>query len=79
MPLLSKGDLTTIQQTLILSKVINKPQNIFRVNNTVQPNLEAAIQARGVLIKRYSENMLQICRRIPMLKCDFSKAAKQLY
>ena len=59
MPLLSKGDLTTIQQTLILSKVINKPQNIFRVNNTVQPNLEAAIQARGVLIK----GILKICSK----------------
>ena len=29
--------------------------------------------------ERYSENMQQIYRRIPMRKCDFSKVAKQLY
>ena len=34
---------------------------------------------RGVLRKRYSENMLQICRRTLMSKCDFSKVALQLY
>ena len=33
----------------------------------------------GVLRKRCSENMKQICRRTPMPKCDFSKVAKQLY
>ena len=33
----------------------------------------------GVLIKRCSENMLQIYRRAPMSKCDFNKVAKQLY
>ena len=28
---------------------------------------------RGVLMKRCSENMQQIYRRTPMLKCDFNK------
>ena len=32
----------------------------------------------GVLKKRCSENMQQIYRRTPMLKCDFNKVAKQL-
>ena len=30
---------------------------------------------RGVLRKRWSENMQQICRRAPMPKCDFNKVA----
>ena len=34
---------------------------------------------RGVLKKRCSENMQQICRRTPMPKCDFNKVAKQIY
>ena len=34
--------------------------------------------ARGVLRKRCSENVQQIYRRKPMLKCDFNKVAKQL-
>ena len=34
---------------------------------------------RGVLSKRYSENMQQTYRRTPMPKCDFNKAALQLY
>ena len=34
--------------------------------------------SRGVLRKRYSENMQQIYRRTPMMKCDFNKVAKQL-
>ena len=34
---------------------------------------------RGILKKRCSENMQQIYRRTPMLKCDFNKVAKQLY
>ena len=34
---------------------------------------------RGVLLKRYSENMQQIYRRTPMPKCDFNKVAKKLY
>ena len=35
--------------------------------------------SRGVLKKRCSENMQQIYRKTPMLKCDFNKVAKQLY
>ena len=34
---------------------------------------------RGVLSKRCSENIHQIYKRIPILKCDFHKVAKQLY
>ena len=34
---------------------------------------------RCVLIKRCSEDLHQTSRRIPIPKCDFSKAAKQLY
>ena len=34
---------------------------------------------RGVLKKRCSKYMQQIYRRTDMLKCDFSKVAKQLY
>ena len=35
--------------------------------------------SRSVFIKRCSENKQQIYRRTPMPKCDFNKAAKQLY
>ena len=31
--------------------------------------------SRGVLKKRCSENMQQICRRTPMPKCNFNKVA----
>ena len=34
---------------------------------------------RGVPRKRCSENMQQIYRRIPLLKCDFNKVAKLLF
>ena len=33
---------------------------------------------RGVLSKRCSENMQQICRRTPIPKCDLNKVALQL-
>ena len=32
---------------------------------------------RGIPRKSYSENMQQVCRRTPMLKCDFIKVAQQ--
>ena len=32
-----------------------------------------------VLRKKCSENMQPICKRTPMLKCDFNKVSKQLY
>ena len=35
--------------------------------------------SRGVLRKIYSENMQQIYRRAHMPKCNFNKAAKQLF
>ena len=35
--------------------------------------------SRGVLRKRYSENMQQIYRRAPMPSCDFNKVVSQLY
>ena len=35
--------------------------------------------SRGVLRKRCSVNMQQLCRRTPMPKCDFNKVAEQLY
>ena len=34
---------------------------------------------RGVSEKRCSENIQQIYRRTPILKCNFNKVAKQLY
>ena len=34
---------------------------------------------RGVLSKRCSENVQQICSRTPMPKCDLNKVALQLY
>ena len=33
----------------------------------------------GVFIKRYSENIQQIYKGTPMLKCDFNKIALQLF
>ena len=35
--------------------------------------------SKGVLIKKCSENMLQIYKRKPTPKCDFNKVVKQLY
>ena len=35
--------------------------------------------SRGVLNKRFSENIQQIYRRTPVPKCDLNKASKQLY
>ena len=35
--------------------------------------------SRGVLRKRFSENIQQICWITPMPKFNFNKAAKQLY
>ena len=34
---------------------------------------------RGVVKRRYAENMQQIFRRTPMPKCDFNKVAMHLY
>ena len=48
------------------------PEYSFELNMQKQPS-------RGVLVKRYSGNMHQIYRRTPISKCDFNKAAVQLY
>ena len=45
---------------------------IFAPNLQKQPSI-------SVLTKRSSENMQQIFRRTPMLKCDFNNVALQLY
>ena len=42
---------------------------LLSVNMQKQPS-------RGVPRKRYSENMKQIYRRTPTLKCDFNKVVK---
>ena len=57
-------------ETLIITEL--KKINFFLPNVRKQPT-------RGVLKTRCSENMQQIYRRTPMPKCDFNKAAKQLY
>ena len=49
--------------------------NMFLTNEKI---LLKSMIARGVLRKRCSENVQQIYRRKPMLKCDFNKVAKQL-
>ena len=51
------------------------PTARIRMNILLLP--EAAIQKCSS--ERCSENMQQIYRRIPMPKCDFSKAALQIY
>ena len=43
-------------------------ETIFNFDNVFQK-----YPSRAVLIKRCSDNMLQICRRTPMPKCDFKK------
>ena len=59
----------------IISEFIFSADSIFTF-----PSLFFQKQSpRGVLKKRYSENMQQIYRRTPMPKCDFNKVAKQLY
>ena len=45
----------------------------------VQGHTDQKQPPRGVLKKRCSENMQQIYRRTLMPKCDFNKAALQLY
>ena len=35
--------------------------------------------SKGVLRKKYSENMQQVYRRTPMPNYDFNKVSKQLY
>ena len=66
--LVSMNSLTTY-----LPRDLKKNINLMRyLVNQKQP-------CRGVLRKMRSENMQQIYRRTSMLKCDFNKAASQLY
>ena len=55
-----------------INRLISSIKSLYRENLQKQ-------SARAVLKKRCSENMQQIYRRAPMLKCDFSKVAKKLY
>ena len=60
---------------------------VLRTTNTVAVTLSSKKRkifvrlekqpSRGVLRKRCSENMQQICRRTPMLKRDFNKVDMQ--
>ena len=52
----------------------------FKIEINIRNTFELQMHvSRGVFGKRFSENMQQIYRRTPMLKCGFSKVAKQLY
>ena len=67
---ISKSAITNIR-----SKYRPKPKNFMAVDSM-------KIQKppfTGVLRKMCSENIQEIYRRITMPKCDFNKAAKQLY
>ena len=57
------------QKSLCLCRVLNTP--LIQKYSEKQPS-------RGVLRKRYSENMQQIYRRTPLPKYDFNKVALQL-
>ena len=52
---------------------------MYNTKKTFSTNEKLKQPPRGVLRKRYSENMQQIYRRTPMPKCDFNKVALQLY
>ena len=47
--------------------------------NAIQKKFVQKQPSRGVLSKRCSENLQQIYRRTPVLKCDLNKVALQLY
>ena len=58
-------------------------QNFFKIDQLVKffqiSKVYPKAAPRGFLIKKCSENMEQICRKTPILKCDFNKVAKQRY
>ena len=56
----------------LLTEILNHLYSVKDSNIRKQP-------PEGVPRKRCSENMQQIYRRTPMPKCDFNKAALQLY
>ena len=47
--------------------------------NAIQKKFVQKQPSRGVLSKRCSENLQQIYRRTPTRKCNFNKAAQQIY
>ena len=52
----------------------------FKIQINIRNTFELQIHvSRGVFGKRFSDNMQQIYRRTPTLKCYFNKVAKQLY
>ena len=65
---------------LAAETVENNEEHFYLVANKVSRiTLLRKQPSRGVVKKMRSENMQQIYRRIPMPKCDFNKAALQLY
>ena len=56
-----------------------KIYSVYRCPHTIHFSQKQKQPSRGVLKKTCSENMQQIYRRTPMLKCDFNQFAKQLY
>ena len=59
--------------------MIDVPENSEQALRKVLGKKKQRQPSRGLLRKRYSENMQQIYRRIHMPKCDFNKVAKQVY
>ena len=58
-----------------LLQILAKPLNIVSVV-LLTPNQK--LPSIGVLIKRCSENVQEVYKKTPMLKCDFNKVALQL-
>ena len=54
--------------------VLKVLKNVWKVGQYIQKQPSV-----GVLMKRCSENMQQIYRRIAMSKCDFNKVVLELY
>ena len=57
-------------------KILKQPSTKFLENNGSKDQKQPF---RGILGKRYSENMKQIYKRPPMQKCVFNKIGNQLY
>ena len=70
----------TLARLIYLQRVCPIHGDVKFQNNKTHEHADTQKQpSRGVLNKRYSENMQQIYIRTPMPKCDFNKVAKQLY
>ena len=59
---------------LVFDKLVMAYDEIVNTTGTVQKQ-----PSIGVHIKRCTENMQQVHRRITMQRCDFTKVTKQLY